>query len=266
MRRALLIYRNRLFSPNSIDADKAIIDEVGTLLTVNGIDTTYMSEDDVNLLSNDLSPDDVIFSMARSNRALEWMMEVQKTGVRIINSPNAVRACQRSRLFALLKEQNVSVPPEKGDKGVWVKRGDEAAQCKNDVVYCKNDDELATIIDDFDRRRISDRITQAHIEGDIVKFYGVNNSPFFKFFYPTDNDFSKYNLEIINGKAHHYPFRLSEFQSECVRICNLTGIDIYGGDAIITSSGEWFFIDFNDWPSFRSCRTEAARAIADLVI
>lgn len=34
---------------------------------------------------------------------------------------------------------------------------------------------------------------------------------------------------------------------------------------MISASGEFFIIDFNDWPSFARCREDAARAIAGLV-
>ena len=39
---------------------------------------------------------------------------------------------------------------------------------------------------------------------------------------------------------------------------------MYGGDAIVTSDGDFYIIDFNDWPSFASCREAAAEAIVVL--
>jgi len=43
-------------------------------------------------------------------------------------------------------------------------------------------------------------------------------------------------------------------------------LDIYGGDAIVTSDNQIYIIDLNDWPSFGKCQNEAAPAIADLIL
>ena len=43
------------------------------------------------------------------------------------------------------------------------------------------------------------------------------------------------------------------------------GLQIYGGDMIVTNDGSLYMIDFNDWPSFSRCREEAAEAIARLI-
>jgi hypothetical protein len=39
------------------------------------------------------------------------------------------------------------------------------------------------------------------------------------------------------------------------------GLDVYGGDGVCAADGSLTLIDFNDWPSFSRCRTEAAGAI-----
>ena len=39
---------------------------------------------------------------------------------------------------------------------------------------------------------------------------------------------------------------------------------IFGGDAILDDHGCFHFIDLNDWPSFRICRDDAARAVGTL--
>ncbi len=43
-------------------------------------------------------------------------------------------------------------------------------------------------------------------------------------------------------------------------------VPIYGGDVIIDQEGEFWFIDFNDFPSFSCCRKEAAEAIVQRII
>ena len=44
------------------------------------------------------------------------------------------------------------------------------------------------------------------------------------------------------------------------------GLDIFGGDVIVSPAGELTLIDLNDWPSFAPCRERAAYAIADFII
>ena len=57
-------------------------------------------------------------------------------------------------------------------------------------------------------------------------------------------------------------------EGEHIKFYGIGGIllDFYGGDAIISDSGEIHIIDINDWPSFSICREEAAKAIADYII
>ena len=50
-----------------------------------------------------------------------------------------------------------------------------------------------------------------------------------------------------------------------VDAANRLDVDVYGGDVIVTEENRVFLVDFNDWPSFRTCREEAAIMIADLI-
>ena len=43
------------------------------------------------------------------------------------------------------------------------------------------------------------------------------------------------------------------------------GVEIFGGDAIITPEGSIYIIDINDFPSFSAVRHEAAQAISNLI-
>jgi hypothetical protein len=101
--------------------------------------------------------------------------------------------------------------------------------------------------------------------GDLVKFYGVAGSGFFRYFYPTDDRQSKFGDEQRNGDAHHYPFDETRLQQQMEQLAKAVGLQVYGGDCIIRSDGSWAVIDFNDWPSFSRCRPEAASAIAGII-
>jgi hypothetical protein len=59
---------------------------------------------------------------------------------------------------------------------------------------------------------------------------------------------------------------LNELQRVSAAAADALGLMIYGGDAIVDSEGKFHLIDLNDWPSFRICREDAARAIAELAL
>lgn len=265
MKHAVLIQRAARFSPNSVDNDKAILQAVGRRLVEKGYATAWMSEDNWSEQQFSQIQKDVVFTMARSTEVMESLTQAEQSGVRIVNTPAAVRACSRSRLFTMLKRNGMPIPPEHGSNGFWLKRGDEAAQSKGDVVYCADDARLQQAKRQFADRGIADMLVQAHMEGDLVKFYGVADTGFFRVYYPGDDGLTKYGDEHRNGKPHHYACDQHLFRQSAERMATLTGIEVYGGDAIITQSGEWFFIDFNDWPSFSRCREEAAEAITQLL-
>lgn len=260
------IQRSHRFSPNSVDKDLAILS-----LVVGKFGGKIISEDNISDISALLSKVDIVFTMARSNAALEILTDVERKGVKVINPADGVRNCQRSVLDRLMRKNEIPVPSAdadssagKPDTGYWLKRGDAAAQSHADVVFCKNAEELRKAKADFIARGINDYVIQQHVEGDLVKFYGVGGTGFFRFYYPSDDGQSKFGDEKINGKAHHYHFDIKHLQKEAERIAVITSVPVYGGDAIVKADGSFVFIDFNDWPSFSRCRNDAAEAIAAL--
>ena len=171
-----------------------------------------------------------------------------------------------------MEREGIPLPPHEGSDGYWLKRGDEAAQEPGDVVYCTDREQLARAVECFRSRGISDMTVRAHVVGDLVKFYGVlapsgaaEGEGMFQVFYPGDDGMSKFGDEVRNGTPIHYAFSLNSLRADAERTARLTGVAVYGGDAIVRSDGSYCIIDFNDWPSFARCRTEAARAIARLV-
>ena len=50
------------------------------------------------------------------------------------------------------------------------------------------------------------------------------------------------------------------------RAAGMLGVDVYGGDAVVGPDGSITLIDFNDWPSFRTCTVGAAQKIADMIL
>ena len=269
----LLIQRAACYSPNSEEKDLAILQEVGSLLE----DATIISEDDfVNRFSTynqSVSSESVesvnaycqIISMARSTKALDSLEQLEQSGIRVLNPSVGVRACQRSNVEKVMRENHLPLPPDKGDDGYWVKRADAAAQSKEDVCFCHDWVEVEKIKSTFMQRGITDIVTQAHVKGDVVKFYGVEGTGFFRYYYSGDDTETKFGDEVRNGKPQYYPFSSSDLQADAEKLACLLQTPIYGGDAIIHEDGSYVIIDFNDFPSFSKCRKEAAKAIFERV-
>ena len=95
------------------------------------------------------------------------------------------------------------------------------------------------------------------MDGDLIKFYGIGpgdrahgGPPWFRWFYHKDQQLS----------GHAFDERaLSHLVREAAAAL---GLEIYGGDCIVTASGELVLIDLNAWPSFALFREEAASVIA----
>lgn len=271
--KTLLIQRAACYSPNSEEKDLAILQEVGCLfddVNIVGEDELVESFSTYNQLISAESVGAVnvyyhIISMARSPKVLDCLEQLEQRGIRVLNPSVGIRACQRSNVEKVMRENHLPLPPDKGDDGYWVKRADAAAQSKEDVCFCHDWAEVEKIKSTFMQRGITDVVTQAHVKGDVVKFYGVEGTNFFRYYYLGDDTETKFGDEERNGKPQYYPFSSSDLQTDAEKLACLLQTPIYGGDAIIQEDGSYVIIDFNDFPSFSKCRKEAAKAIFERV-
>ena len=261
MTRVLAIYRAERFSPNSVERDKAVLDAAGEKLRRLGLDVDYVGE---RFLTRDMDAD-VFLTMGRETSTTDILHYKEACGALVINTPAAIRSCARYAVDGMMRAAGIPAAPLEGDLGYWIKRGDEAAQCPADVRYAACAEERDMIVDGFIRRGVDRMVVTAHVEGDLVKFYGVLGTRFFRYFYPTDDGCHKFGDELMNGTARHYDFRIESLCHDAERLASLVGTDVYGGDCIVRSDGSYAIIDFNDFPSFSRCRDEAADAIARLV-
>ena len=252
----LLIQRAERFSPNSVAKDRAILETVGARLLAAGHEVDTVSEE------QPFSTDgyDRIYSMGRLPETLEKLQ-----GLNAINSSEGIANCARCRLEEIMRQIGTPMAPQEGAHGYWIKRGDAAAQSKGDVQFAATKTELEQKKEDFALRGITEYTISAHVPGDLIKFYGVAGTEFFRYYYPTDDGESKFGDEQRNGAARHYPFNVDELQHSANTLAEAVGIKVYGGDCIVDETGHYYVIDFNDWPSFSRCREEAATAIASLV-
>lgn len=259
LRRIYAISRAVRYSPNSVGKDAEILLCVVRELVRKGYDVVTVGEEAV--------PEDdeavAYLSMGRSDAALRVLRRMERAGALVVNRPDAVALCRsRRRIDTLMRSEGLPVPPDTGNCGYWLKRADGTAECQQDVRYAADIDEAQAVRREMELAGIGDVLIQAHVRGDLIKFYGVRGTPFFRFYYPGDDGQWKFGDECRNGKPQHFRFSVDRLRAVAGRIADVTGTDVYGGDCIVDSVGGVTVIDFNDWPSFSRCREDAAQAIA----
>ena len=263
------------FSPNSNDLN--IMKKVAEKLQVANQKVSMISERD--FMEKEITGD-AYFSMARSESALRLLDEKERQGAAVFNSANGVRNCSRPVITNLMMQNQIPVPQSvilnlaDSERDLpplkypcWLKRGDSCAQQKADVSFVQNEKEYGEAVEDFKKRRIFSAVLCEHLAGDVVKFYGVAETPFFYWYYPTlDGGHSKFGLEKINGRAQQFCFDVRALKKIADQVAYIADTPVYGGDCIVDASGNFKIIDFNDWPSFSSCVDEAAEAISSFLL
>ncbi len=264
MSRLLGFYRETQYSPGRHQTnDVLLLEDIAQHLRQAG-----RAVELTNLESAQAKPPEagLIVSMLQGRGALEQLLRWAEEGARIINHPQAALNTHRDRLPGVMGAAGVPFPetylvrtgedvdlqaldlPPK----IWLKRGDVHASVATDVQWIVSRERLEVGLADFVRRGIELAVLQAHRAGDEIKFYGVGEEGFFHWFY--------------SGATRKNPFDLAALESLAGRAAGAAGLDIFGGDVIVSPTGELTLIDLNDWPSFAPCREPASRAIADLLL
>ena len=146
----------------------------------------------------------------------------------------------------------------------WIKRGDSHTQHREDVTSVRHAEEAQEILQEFFLRGIKRAVINRHLDGDVIKFYGVLGTPFFFWFNPSEDNSARYWPVAQHQQPKTPEFDEEALKATCIRAAETMDIRIYGGDAVIAPDGKFSLIDFDDWPSFAPCRTEAAQHIAKL--
>ena len=268
------VQRHTLYSPNHIGNDAAIFNAVAERLKHAGHEVHFYTEQE--FLARELLEREIV-TMIRSKEAVKRLQHYEEAGCVAVNSGFGIENCTRERMTRLLLDAGVPHPrslfllvSEKNFPNLpmpcWVKRADFHAIHKEDVSYVRNEEELRSLLSEYALRGISRVVVNEHLEGDLIKFYGVNGTDFFYWFYPFEMKHSKFGLEKINGEPTGIPFKVETLQQICNQAASVLKVDVYGGDAIVATDGSMRIIDFNDWPSFAPCREEAADAISELIL
>jgi hypothetical protein len=137
---------------------------------------------------------------------------------------------------------------------------------KEDVSFVRHPQEAQEVLQEYFLRGIKRAVINVHLEGDLIKFYGVQGTDFFYWFYPLEAGHSKYGAEAINGPAQGLKFDEEYLRKICREASEVLDVKVYGGDCIVAEDGSIRIIDFNDWPSFAPCRDNAGPYIAKCIM
>lgn len=269
--RYLGISRAVKFSPNRVAGDAAVFHAVVSELERHGEEVICMTEEE--LLQTGL-PDGVdgIFQMVRSRDALKLL---QQADVPVINTVQAVLNCGRAAQVELLRDSGLmpesricstaEVPEGWNMFPCWIKRADSHAVEEDDVQFVPYAAVCADAMRCFAGRGLDECVLQNHVKGWLVKFYGVRGFGITDCYASTGKD-GKFGLEQHNDMPDTACVDMDSLTAAAERASGILGVDVYGGDAVVGDKGKITIIDFNDWPSFRTCTVGAAERIAELIL
>ena len=135
---------------------------------------------------------------------------------------------------------------------LWVKRGDVHNTQKGDVTLARSPEEVRGLILAFQSRGVAQAALQEHIEGDLIKLYGIGQSgdAWFRWFYHKEQ------------RLKHHAFSEQVLRDTFFCAAKVLDLEVFGGDAVVAPDGSVHLIDINAWPSFALFREEASEAIA----
>ncbi len=257
------IFREPAHSPGRELDDAAILGLTAKHLVAKGFDVTLKSPDEVAGTSEERPS--FIFLMCERLEILRRLREWEASGVRQINAPRAVLNTYRTQMVARFAAAGVPFPPSRmvgtaepeGEwRGpAWVKRGDVHNTQEGDVVFARTEPVFRQALRGLSRRGVPRALVQGHVDGDLIKFYGVGDAAgrgavWFRWFYHKDQ------------RLAGHPFDSARLATLTRRAAAALGLEVFGGDAIARGGGRLVLIDLNAWPSFALYRDEASERIA----
>lgn len=265
------IMRAGVFSPNHIGNDATILNTVAEQLRKRGCEVNIYSEEE--FCAGPVS-EPVIISMGRERRTTDLLQSLEDQGRLVINSGYGIENCIRERQARILLGSNIPYPAsiivdtdeavrprlqKLGFTQCWIKRGDFHAQHAEDVSYVRTPVEAQDVLQEYFLRGFRRAVISRHLPGRLVKFYGVASTPFFHWFLP-------YEAEPLNLRDEANRRTDETLRTLCRNAARELNLVVYGGECIQADDGSLSIIDFNDWPSFATCRAEAATNIAKAVM
>lgn len=272
------IMRAGMYSPNRIGSDAAIFNIVAEQLRKRGCEVNLYSEE--QFIASGVS-ERIILNMCREQRSVELLQKLEDDGALVINSGYGIENCSRERMTRILLGSGVPYPESiivNSDEAVrsalmrshmtqcWIK-GARHTLHKEDVSYVRQPDEAQEVLQEYFLRGIDRAVITRHVDGELIKFYGVADTPFFYWFLPFERKEQRPTPDIAaanpSSAAMVDKARLMQI---CRAAADVLDVKIYGGECILSPDGRITLIDFDDFPSFAPCRNEAAPYIAKCVM
>lgn len=268
------IMRAGAFSPNHIGNDSTIFNLVADQLRKRGCEVNVYTEE--HFINNGVT-EDIIVNMCRERRSIELLQQLEDRGATVINSGYGIENCIRERMARIFIGSGIPYPESiivntdeairdtltrAGITQCWIKRGDSHTMHKEDVTKVRHPEEAQEILQEYFLRGIKRAVINRHIDGELIKFYGIAGTPFF--YWLSASDSSGRHNRFTDTKAPS--FDEERLRALCTAAADILDVKIYGGDCIISRDGTMRIIDLDDWPSFAPCRQEAATQIAKTVM
>jgi hypothetical protein len=259
------VFRERTHSPGREVDDTEILRLTGKRLEERGFDVVLKSPEELSV--PDEAPPPFVFLMCEGAAVLQQLSGWEAAGVRLVNRPGAVLDTYRERMIARFAAAGVpfipsvivptTTPAPRPTFPAWVKRPDVHNTQEGDVVFADGEAAFRAALTGLAERGLPRAVVQAHLAGDLVKFYGIGagrgpsgGPPWFRWFYHKDQTVAGHPLDAA---------RLARLARSAAAAL---GLEVYGGDAIATAGGDLVLLDLNAWPSFALYRDEASAAIA----
>ncbi|MDE5821394.1 MAG: hypothetical protein K2H50_04855 [Paramuribaculum sp.] len=264
------VKRAGVYSPNHIGNDTAILNVVAEQLRKRGCEVSLYSEDELAAGKVDES---IVVNMCREPRSIALLQQFEDEGRIVINSGFGIENCLRERMTRILVGNNIPFPEsiivntdeavrarlvKGGFQRCWIKRADSHTMHKEDVTIVRHPVEAQEVLQEYFLRGIKRAVISRHIEGRLIKFYGIAGTPFFEWLFPHSDGLSDTPVLTKNDE--------DRLRNICSKAAEALDVRIFGGDCIITPEGDLIIVHINDWPSFAPCRTEAATSIAKAVM
>lgn len=267
-RSGLGIFREQAHSPGREFDDAEILRLTAKHLKGRGLPISLKAPDEAEELLD--RPPAFLCLMCERPGILGKLRRWERDGVPQVNAPSAVLNTYRERMLSLWEGAGIAFPesvvvstaaaaPE-GSGPVWVKRADVHNTQEGDVAFARTGEAVREALRNLAARGIPGAVIQAHVGGDLIKFYGVGDPsrlpgrpPWFRWFYHRDQRVAghRFDQERLAALAQRAAAALS--------------LEVYGGDAIVGEDGAPVLIDLNAWPSFALYRDEASEQIASYV-
>lgn len=265
------ILRDGNFSPNHIASDAAILHDCVAELRRKGFQVNTYSE---YQFAGTRIDEDIILAMCRGRKAIEKLQKLEDEGRIVVNSGYGIENCIRMFMIPKLRTAGVKMPESmlvdtdtdvrgrlktSGFDSAWVKIADDHLHHLEDVSRCRHAEEVQEILHEFFYRGIRKALVSRTEEGMQVRFYGVASTGWFHAFMPYEKGSGAMTDESEDALS-------KAAREECFKAAGALGVDVFGGDMVVTPQGDCLLMNFDDWPSFAPIRKEAAKAIAKSVL